>query len=100
MNNNKDYANLLGRYADIIGKPDYSLSNEQKEMIKSLGESILERTEDVYVSHCNRSDKKTSTKKIVENSRVETLRKSKAGKKLLVSQTIKLAKDIGKEPGE
>ena len=101
MTNNEDYANLLEIYADIIRVSEYELSKEQKEMIKKLGETLLERT-DISLRADKISDKKNSIK-ILENSSFELIRRNKIkqkNKQALEKSNIKLARSIGKEPGE
>lgn len=101
MTNNEDYANLLRLYADIIKESDYELSEEQKEMIKGLGETLLERTE--RSTQTNKKSVKKESKKILENSSFELIRKNKRkqkNKKALEKSNMKLARDIGKVPGE
>ena len=101
MTNNEDYANLLRLYADIIKESDYELSGEQKEMIKGLGETLLERTE--KYPQTNKKSAKKESKKILENSSFELIRKNKRKQKnklALEKSNMKLARDIGKVPGE
>ena len=101
MTNNEDYANLLRLYADIIKESDYELAEEQKEMIKGLGETLLERTE--RSTQTNKKSAKKEYEKILENSSFELIRKNKRkqkNKKALEKSNMKLARDIGKVPGE
>ncbi len=101
MTNNEDYANLLRLYADIIKESDYELSGEQKEMIKGLGETLLERTE--RSTQTNKKSAKKESEKILENSSFELIRKNKIkqkNKQALEKSNMKLARDIGKVPGE
>ena len=88
-NNNEDYANLLDIYAKLIRRPNYELTNKQKDMIKELGETFCKNTN------------------IIENSKFQLVRKSREEKnrRILENENIKLAKvisskNIGKEPGE
>ena len=99
MRNNKDYADLLEIYADIIRKDDYELSTEQKKMIKNLGESICER---IVEKSRNRKHMEADSKKILENSSFELIRKSREEEKkqALEKSNIKLVRSIGKAPGE
>ena len=101
MINNGDYANLLRLYADIIKESDYVLSEGQKEMIKILGETLLERTE--KFPQTNKKSAKKESEKILENSSFELIRKNKIkqkNKQALEKFNMKLARDIGKVPGE
>ena len=101
MINNEDYANLLRLYADIIKESDYVLSEGQKEMIKILGETLLERTE--KFPQTNKKSAKKESEKILENSSFELIRKNKIkqkNKQALEKSNMKLARDIGKVPGE
>ena len=93
MTNNEDYANLLELYAKIIRNSDYKLSRDQKEMIKYLGEMLLEKNDiKSDIIHY-----KKNSKKILKMSEFE---QTKRNKKNLEKNNTKLAKDIGKEPGE
>ena len=101
MINNEDYANLLRLYADIIKESDYELSEGQKEMIKILGETLLERTEKFPQSNKKSANKKSE--KILENDSFELIRKNKRkqkNKQALEKSNMKLVRDIGKVPGE
>ena len=101
MINNEDYANLLEIYADIIRVSEYELSKEQKEMIKKLGETLLERTD--ISPRTNKISVKKNSGKILENSSFELIRRNKIrrkNKQALEKSNVKLARDIGKEPGK
>lgn len=98
MNINNDYANLLELYANIIRGLDVDLSKEQKEIIKKLGETFFERID----NDVKNSKKECLAKKVVKNSEFESIRKKREMQKkcILGISDFKLAKDIGKEPGE
>ena len=97
MTDNEGYANLLELYAKFIRDEDYSLSNEQKKLIKELGEKLLDGI-DSY-SRKNIKSANNDSKKILDYSSFESIRKNKT-KKAFKKSNKKLAKDIGKEPGE
>ena len=90
---NKEYANLLEIYANMIRKSGYEISNEQKEIIRNLGETLLDRTDDII---------RRERKKALERSSFKLISKldQEDSKHALESSSIKLARDIGKEPGE
>ena len=70
-------------------------------MIKGLGETLLERTE--RSPQINKKSAKKESEKILENSSFELIRKNKRkqkNKKALEKSNMKLARDIGKVPGE
>lgn len=102
MKNNKDYADLLELYADIIKKQNEPLSNKQKEIIKNLGETFFEKTDNISIMDLHKKQRKSNSKNILEDSRVELIKKSrrKKNKHALENSNIRLVKDIGKEPGE
>ena len=90
---NKEYANLLEIYANMIRKSGYEISNEQKEIIRNLGETLLDRTDDII---------RRERKKALERSSFKLISKldQEDSKHAIESSSIKLARDIGKEPGE
>ena len=95
---NKEYANLLEIYANMIRKSGYEISNEQKEIIRNLGETLLDRTDDIIRDDIIRRERK----KALERSSFKLISKldQEDSKHALESSSIKLARDIGKEPGE
>ncbi len=102
MNNNKEYANVLEMYAKIIRDANYGLSKEQKELIQKLGDTLIERKDNIIKYNSKIvSVKKETSKKVLETSCFEAKRKNRAEQKnKQISTNTKLAKDIGKEPGE
>ena len=107
MNNNKEYANLLEMYAKLIRKADYGLSQEQKELIQNLGDTLIERKEDIETKakyNKKRVSCKTNSRKVLESSSFELKMKNRTEQKRkqkLGNSNMELAKeDIGKEPGE
>ena len=95
---NKEYANLLEIYANMIRKSGYEISNEQKEIIRNLGETLLDRTDDIIRDDIIRRERK----KALERSSFKLISKldQEDSKHAIESSSIKLARDIGKEPGE
>ena len=91
---NKEYANLLEKYADVIRKSDYEISREQREMIRKLGETLLDRTTDEAIRRERKRSLERSSFKIISKLDQED------SKHALERSSIKLARSIGKEPGE
>ena len=99
MNDDNEYANLLEMYANIIRKVDYRLSREQKEIIKNLGKTFCDRLEKNPIEIEEKENTKIYSKKIITNSDFKKMRE-KQKEYVTDKLNMKLAKDIGKEPGE
>ena len=84
---NKEYANLLEKYADVIRQSDYEISREQREMIRKLGETLLDRTDEVIRRERKRSLERSSFKLISKLDKEDS-------KRALERSSIKLARDI------
>ena len=100
MKNNKDYANLLEMCANMIKKPNYRLSNEQKKKIMELGETFLENPIDIPRDVMRKKRMKVNSKNALEKSNFELIKGEEINKHALEHSSIKLARSIGKEPGE